>query len=155
MNQAHTVPPVAVPWTSPGKAPAGEAGAPPPAANGEGRVVAEDPLDGLPCEGVQAIAMTAASVPAEIRVRTICIRYTPRPLTSFRSIVRKRQLSPEASHASLAMYSVGYRRARRPTCVLCGTGQRWWRSASCGRHGHLGSGTGHRAQHRGARGPGE
>jgi hypothetical protein len=86
MNQAHTVPPVAVPWTSPGKAPDGEAGVHPAAAIGEGRAVAEDPLDGLPCEGAQANAITATSAPGEIRILTTYIAYTPHPPRPFRPI---------------------------------------------------------------------
>jgi hypothetical protein len=86
MNQAHTVPPVAVPWTSPAKAPEGEAGAHPAAANGEGWVVGEDPLDGLPCEGAQANAITATTAPAEIRVLTTYIAYTPHLPRAFRPI---------------------------------------------------------------------
>ena len=78
MNQAHTVPPVAVPWTSPEKAPAGEAAWHP--------VAADDFLDGLQCEVLLANAITATSTPAEVRFRTTCTAYTPHPPCPFRPI---------------------------------------------------------------------
>src|ERR1700736_6108456 len=78
MNKAQTVPPVAVPLTSPGSAPDGGDSWQP--------VVADDLLDGLPCEGAQANAITTTSAPAEIRILTTYIAYTPHPPRPFRPI---------------------------------------------------------------------
>lgn len=63
MNHAHTVPPVAVPWTSPAKAPGEEAG--------WQFVVAGDGLGRVPCDGAQANVIAATRAAAEIKFRTV------------------------------------------------------------------------------------
>ena len=90
-NHAHTVPPVAVPYTSPENAPVGETGWQPAApkapivgtAVGEKwAAVGEDTPAELLSEGVQAHARASANsvatAPRDIRVRTIFIASIPR-----------------------------------------------------------------------------
>jgi hypothetical protein len=84
MNHAHTVPPVAVPYTSPENAPDGETGRQPAAprtptvgtgVGEEWAVLGAETLAGLVWDGVQAHATASASpaaiAPRDFRVRTI------------------------------------------------------------------------------------
>lgn len=90
MNHAHTVPPFAVPKTSPENAPGGDTGRQPAAPKapivgagvGEELVAdGEETVEELGADGVHATASTTASTaaltPRDIRVRTSFRMYTP------------------------------------------------------------------------------
>src|ERR1700693_5232010 len=112
MNHAHTVPPVAVPYTSPENAPDGETGRQPAApsaptvGNGVGEkwaVLGEETPAGPLSDGMQAHATASAKnvaiAPRDIRVHTTSIAYTRRAPRRFHANSRSAGL--RARHVSL------------------------------------------------------
>lgn len=118
MNHAHTVPPVAVPKTSPENAPAGDTGRQPAAPSapitgvgvGEELIAeGEETVEELGLDDVQAtatiIASTAAFMPRDVSVRMISSTYTPRASRRFHCNLR---LAECTHRAILTMPGVAY-----------------------------------------------